>query len=81
MSRGHASSEEVSFVGTMPSIHLRPDASEGATGCEGAATPYCPPMEGVSILAHTCASEEALAERAIENVKRDAEWNHWFPPN
>src|SRR5580692_9496751 len=56
MSRGHASSEEVSFVGTMPSVHLRRDASKGAAGCESAGTPYCPPMEGVSVLAHTCAS-------------------------
>ena len=32
-------------------------------------------------LARQRALEEALAERAIENAKRDAEWNYWFPPN
>ena len=32
-------------------------------------------------LARQQALEEALAERAIEKVKRDAEWNYWFPPN
>ena len=32
-------------------------------------------------LARQQALEEALAERAIEKAKRDAEWNYWFPPN
>jgi hypothetical protein len=32
-------------------------------------------------LARQQALEQALAERAIENAKRDAEWNYWFPPN
>ena len=32
-------------------------------------------------LAHQQALERMLAERAIEKVKRDAEWNYWFPPN
>jgi hypothetical protein len=27
------------------------------------------------------ALDAALAERAYEEAKRDAAWNHWFPPN
>ena len=81
---GQASSEEVSFVGTVPSIHLRPDASKGATGCESLAHPIVrlwKAFRSWRTLARQQALEEALAERAIENAKRDAEWNYWFPPN
>jgi hypothetical protein len=56
MSRSHALSEKVSFVGTMPSIHLRPDASKGATVGEGAGLLHYSLMGGISVLAHTCAS-------------------------
>ena len=84
MSRGHALSEKVSFVGTMPSIHLRPDASKGATAVKVLAYSIIRLWEAFRswrTLAHQQALEEALAERAIEKVKRDAEWNYWFPPN
>ena len=84
MSRSHALSEKVLFVGTMPSNHLRPDASKGATGGESDDYPIVRLWEAFRswrTLAHQQALERMLAERAIEKVKRDAEWNYWFPPN
>jgi hypothetical protein len=39
----------------MPSIHLRPDASKGATGGESD-LPYCSLVGGISVLAHPRAS-------------------------
>ena len=80
MSRGHALSEKVLFVGTMPSIHLRPDASKGATRGESD-LPLWEAFRSWRTVAHQQALERMLAERAIEKVKRDAEWNYWFPPN
>ena len=71
MSRGHALSEKVLFVGTMPSIHLRPDASKGATGGESD-LPYCPLVGGISVLAHRRAST-GFGEDACGTCDRESQ--------
>ena len=84
MSRGHASSEEVSFVGTMPSVHLRRIHRKEQPAVKVLAHPIVrlwKAFRSWRTLARQQALAEVLAERVIENAKRDAEWNYWFPPN
>src|ERR1700733_15157085 len=72
MSRSHALSEKVLLVGTMPSHHLRPDASKGATGGESADIPYCSLMGGISVLAHPRAST-GFGEDACGTCDRESQ--------
>jgi hypothetical protein len=84
MSRGHASSEEVSL-----SEPCHPSIYDGMHRKEQPAVKVLAhpivrlwkAFRSWGTLARQQALEEALSRTSDENAKRDAEWNYWFPPN